>query len=338
MSPSLKQVTLSVCYKMRSVMEAKPDIQQVQDMAEKVRAHVQSVIVGKDEVISLALVALLCHGHILIEDVPGTGKTTLAKALAQSLGSTFKRIQFTPDLMPADVIGVNFYNQKTGEFEFRPGPIFAQVLLADEINRATPRTQSALLEAMQERQVTVDGVTMPLPLPYLVIATQNPIELEGTFPLPEAQIDRFMLRIKLGYPTPEEESSILLRFQQDTIAPTLEAVSDAQELERMQALVPQVVVDDPVREYVVRMIQATRSHSALELGASPRAALALYKTSQALAALWGRDYVMPDDVKVLAPSVLAHRLILTSQARLRGNSSEEIVAEVLASVPVPIER
>ncbi|MBI4298722.1 MAG: MoxR family ATPase [Chloroflexi bacterium] len=319
-------------------MESLPDVQKVQALAEKVRANVQNVIVGKDEVISLALVALLCHGHILIEDVPGIGKTTLAKALAQSLGCSFKRIQFTPDLMPSDILGVNFYNQKTGNFEFRPGPIFSQVLLSDEINRATPRTQSALLEAMQERQVTIDGVTMSLQAPFLVMATQNPIEMEGTFPLPEAQLDRFMLRIKLGYPTLEEESSILIRFQRDAVLPSLGAVSDPEEFGRIQTLVPQVRVDDSLREYVVRFIHATRSHSALELGASPRAALALYKTSQALAALWGRDFVIPDDIKVLAPSVLSHRLILTSQARLRGRSTEDIVAEILSSVPVPIER
>ncbi len=319
-------------------MEASRDIPMVQEMVGRVRTNVQQIIVGKDDVINLALVALLCQGHILIEDVPGIGKTTLAKALAQSLGCLFKRIQFTPDLTPSDVTGVNFYNQKTGEFEFRPGPLFAQVLLADEINRATPRTQSALLEAMQERQVTVDGVTMPLSEPFLVMATQNPIEMEGTFPLPEAQVDRFMLRIKLGYPSLEEESHILVRFQRDTILPSLGPVVDADELARAQALVSEVIVDQSVREYVVRVVHATRNHVSLQLGASPRAALALHRSAQALSAIWGRDFVTPDDVKVLAPFVLAHRLILASQARLRGRSTEEIVQEVLSSVAVPIER
>ena len=307
-------------------------------MAGRARANVQQVIVGKDDVINLALVALLCHGHVLIEDMPGIGKTTLAKALAQSLGCEFKRIQFTPDLTPSDVIGINFYNQKTGEFEFRPGPLFAQILLADEINRATPRTQSALLEAMQERQTTVDGVTMPLPQPFLVMATQNPIEMEGTFPLPEAQVDRFMLRIRLGYPSLDEESQILVRFERDVVPPALESVIDADELVRAQALVPEVSVDESVREYIVRVIHATRDNGSLQLGASPRAALALYKSAQALSAIWARDYVTPDDIKVLAPYVLAHRMILSPQARLRGRSVEEVVQEVLSSVPVPIER
>ncbi len=307
-------------------------------MAARLRENVRRVIVGKDAVIDLAIIALLCRGHILVEDVPGIGKTTLSKALAQSLGCTFKRIQFTPDLMPSDVLGVNFYNQKSGDFQFRPGPIFAQVVLADEINRATPRTQSALLEAMQERQATVDGVTMPLPEPFLVIATQNPIEMEGTFPLPEAQLDRFMVRIKLGYPTPEEESDILLRFQRDAVLPSLEPVTSGDELRLMQDLVTDVRVDDAVRGYIVSIAQATRANAALALGASPRAALALYKTSQALAAIGGRDFVTPDDVKRMAVPVLAHRMVLTSNARLRGRTTEQVLGEVLSSVPVPIER
>ncbi len=307
-------------------------------MAARLRENVRRVIVGKDAVIDLAIIALLCRGHILVEDVPGIGKTTLSKALAQSLGCTFKRIQFTPDLMPSDVLGVNFYNQKSGDFQFRPGPIFAQVVLADEINRATPRTQSALLEAMQERQATVDGVTMPLTEPFLVIATQNPIEMEGTFPLPEAQLDRFMVRIKLGYPTPEEESDILLRFQRDAVLPSLEPVTSGDELRLMQDLVTDVRVDDAVRGYIVSIAQATRANAALALGASPRAALALYKTSQALAAIGGRDFVTPDDVKRMAVPVLAHRMVLTSNARLRGRTTEQVLGEVLSSVPVPIER
>ena len=310
---------------------------QVADLAAKVKENVQRVIVGKDESIELALVALLCRGHILVEDVPGIGKTTLAKALATSLGCSFKRIQCTPDLMPSDVLGVNFFNQKMSEFEFRPGPVFSQVVLADEINRATPRTQSALLEAMQEQQATVDGVTMPLPEPFLVLATQNPVEMEGTFPLPEAQLDRFMVRVTLGYPSAEEESDIFLRFERDSVLPDLQPVTSSDELSRMQ-LVPQAVrVDDVVRQYVVSIVTATRGHSGISLGASPRAGLALYKTSQARAAMDGRDYVTPDDVKRLAPSVLPHRMILSSAARLRGSTAEQLVAEVLDSVPVPIE-
>ena len=315
-----------------------PSVDQVSGQAAGIRENVQRVIVGKDEAINLALVALLCRGHILLEDVPGIGKTTLAKALAQSLGCTFRRIQATPDLMPSDVLGVNFFNQKTSEFEFRSGPIFSQVLLADEINRATPRTQSALLEAMQEGQATVDGVTRPLPEPFLVMATQNPIEMEGTFPLPEAQLDRFMVRVELGYPSPAEESEIFLRFEQDIDLPPLEAVISSDELELMQKVPPAVRVDDHVRQYIVAIVGATREHDGISLGASPRAGLALYKTSQAWAAIHGRDFVTPDDVKVLAPSVLPHRMILSSTARLRGNSADQLIDEVLSSLPVPIER
>ena len=313
-------------------------VENIQKMAERIRENVQRVIVGKDEAIDLAIIALLCRGHILVEDAPGIGKTTLAKALAQSLECTFKRIQFTPDLMPTDVLGVNFYNQRSGDFQFREGPIFSQMLLADEINRATPRTQSSLLEAMQERQATVDGETRPLPVPFLVMATQNPIEMEGTFPLPEAQLDRFMLRLRLGYPTPEEESDILLRFERDSDPPEIEAVADATELSDMQRIANQVLVDDAVRMYVVAIAQASRKHQSLTLGASPRAGLALYKASQAHAALDGRDFVTPDDVKALAIPVLAHRLIVASNARLRGRTASQIVRDILAEVPVPIER
>ncbi len=313
-------------------------VAQVQEIANRLRANVQRVIVGKGEAIDLAIIALLCRGHILVEDVPGIGKTTMSKALAQSLGCTFTRIQFTPDLMPTDVLGVNFYNQKSGDFEFRPGPIFGNVLLADEINRATPRTQSALLEAMQERQATVDGVTMVLESPFMVMATQNPIEMEGTFPLPEAQLDRFMVRVKLGYPSPDEESDILLRFERDSIPPEVDAVTERQELEGMQDAVTTVRVDDTVREYIVQIVQASRGSEALSLGASPRAGLALYKTAQARAAIGGRDFVTPDDVKELAESVLSHRVIPTSTSRLRGRTAELIVEEILTAVPVPIER
>ena len=314
------------------------DANGVQNMADKIRHSVQRVIVGKDDVIDLAIIALLCKGHVLVEDVPGIGKTTMAKALAQSLGCTFNRIQFTPDLMPTDVLGVNFYNQKSGDFEFRAGPIFSQILLADEINRATPRTQSALLEAMGERQATIDGVTRAISEPFMVLATQNPIEMEGTFPLPEAQLDRFMLRIKLGYPSPDEESDILLRFQKDTILPALEPVTTESELRPLQDAVTTVRVDDTIRMYVVAITQASREHDGLALGASPRAALSLYKTAQAKAVLDGRDFVTPDDVKEMAETVLAHRMILTSNSRLRGRTTEMIVEEVLDSVPVPIER
>ncbi len=313
-------------------------VENIQQMAERIRENVQRVIVGKDEAIDLAIIALLCRGHILVEDAPGIGKTTLAKALAQSLKCTFKRIQFTPDLMPTDVLGVNFYNQRSGDFQFREGPIFSQMLLADEINRATPRTQSSLLEAMQERQATVDGETRPLPAPFLVMATQNPIEMEGTFPLPEAQLDRFMLRLRLGYPTPEEESDILLRFERDSDPPKIDAVTDAAELSDMQRLASQVMIDDTVRMYIVDITQASRRHQSLTLGASPRAGLALYKASQARAALYGRDFVTPDDVKALAIPVLAHRLIVASNARLRGRTAAQIVRDILAEVPVPIER
>ena len=313
-------------------------VESVQQMAARIRENVQKVIVGKDEAINLAIIAMLCRGHILVEDAPGIGKTTLAKALAQSLKCTFKRIQFTPDLMPTDVLGVNFYNQRTGDFQFRDGPIFSQMLLADEINRATPRTQSSLLEAMQERQATVDGETRPLPEPFLVMATQNPVEMEGTFPLPEAQLDRFLLRIRLGYPTPEEESNILLRFDRVSEPPEIDAVADAAELGEMQSLVSSVLVDDSIRLYIVDILQASRGNQALTLGASPRAGLALYKASQARAAIDGRDFVTPDDVKALAQSVLAHRLIVSSNARLRGRTAAQIVRELIAGIPVPIER
>ena len=314
------------------------EVTRLQELASKLRENVQQVMVGKSEGIDLAIIALMCKGHVLVEDVPGIGKTTMAKALAQSLGCTFNRIQFTPDLMPTDVLGVNFYNQKSGDFEFRAGPIFSQVLLADEINRATPRTQAALLEAMQERQSTIDGETRPLREPFLVLATQNPVELEGTFPLPEAQLDRFMVRMKLGYPTEAEESEILIRFERDTVLPDLKAVTSEGELREMQIAVTAIRVDDIVRDYIVSIVHATRMNDGLTLGASPRAALALYKTSQARAALDGREFVTPNDVKSLAEVVLSHRLILTSNSRLRGRTAEQIVAEVLNRVPVPIER
>ena len=311
---------------------------QVADLVAKVRENVQRVIVGKDESIELALVALLCRGHILVEDVPGIGKTTLSKALAQSLGCTFKRIQFTPDLMPSDVLGVNFFNQKTSEFEFLPGPIVSQILLADEINRATPRTQSALLEAMQERQTTVDGVTRALPKPFLVLATQNPIEMEGTFPLPEAQLDRFLLRLRLGYPTKEEDREILGRFKQTHPIDALEAVVEADQLLEMGQTVRGVLVDADIEGYIVDIVHRTRDHAEVELGASPRAMLGLYRASQALAALRGRTFVTPDDVKYLAPFALEHRIIPKAQSHLRGQSAGDILRSVVESVAVPVER
>lgn len=310
----------------------------IQESMGHIIRNVERVIIGKREVIELALVALLCEGHILIEDVPGTGKTTLAKALARSLGCSFQRIQFTPDLLPSDVTGLYFFNQKTQQFEFRPGPIMAQIVLADEINRATPRTQAALLEAMQERQVSIDLETRPLPRPFIVLATQNPIELEGTFPLPEAQIDRFLLKIGLGYPAETDENEMLLRYEHEDPLRALEPVASAHELLDWQGQVPSVKVEGSVREYMVHVARATREHPAIQLGVSPRGTLALYKTSQALAALRGRDYVIPDDVKYLSPTVLTHRIIIHPQTRLRGRTAEQVITEIVSSVPVPVER
>jgi MoxR-like ATPase len=310
----------------------------IQEASERIIANVEQVIVGKRDVVELALVALLCEGHILIEDVPGIGKTTLAKAIARSLGCTFQRIQFTPDLLPSDVTGISFFNQKKQEFEFRPGPILAQIVLADEINRATPRTQSALLEAMQERQVTIDGVTHILSRPFLVLATQNPIELEGTFPLPEAQIDRFLMRLKLGYPSEEEENQILLRYESNDPLLSLQPVMGATELTDLQKARERVRVEESVRRYIAQLTRTTRHHESVQLGVSPRGTLALYKAAQALAALRGRDYVVPDDVKKLAGPVLTHRIIINPQTRLRGRTPEEVIQETVGSVPVPVDR
>lgn len=309
----------------------------IADIARRLRENIQQVIVGKDNVIYLTLAVVLCEGHMLLEDVPGIGKTTLARALASSLGCKFRRIQFTPDLLPSDVTGLNWFNQKKQEFEFRPGPVISQIVLADEINRATPRTQSALLEAMQERQVTIDGVTHPLPRPFLVMATQNPVELEGTFPLPEAQIDRFMMRIAIGYPDEGEENQILERFRLNDPLPELKPVTTPEEIIQVQEERRRVLVAEPVREYIVRVARATRNHPEIELGASPRATLSLYQTSQAWAAIQGRDYVLPDDVKAMAPHVLTHRLMISPQAQLRGRKMEELVADIVEAVPVPVE-
>jgi MoxR-like ATPase len=321
----------------KAASQISPEISRIKQAADRLVDNVSKVIVGKKETIQLVLVVLLCEGHVLIEDVPGIGKTMLAKAVAKSLGCSFKRVQATPDLLPSDVIGINYFNQKTSEFEFRPGPIMANIVLVDEINRATPRTQSCLLECMQEQQVTVDLETMPLPRPFLVIATQNPVELEGTFPLPEAQLDRFLLRVGLGYPTEEEEGTILSRFQQSNPLDSLTSVIEATELLELQNLCRYVYVDDSIRDYVTAITRATRGHEGIRLGASPRASLGLHLASQALAAIRGRSYVIPDDVKYLTVPALAHRLIAKTEARLRGHSLEAIVSEIVAAVPVPVE-
>jgi MoxR-like ATPase len=307
------------------------------EIAKKLRDNIQKVIVGKGEVIDLTLTAVLCEGHVLLEDVPGIGKTTLARTLAASLGCTFHRLQFTPDLLPSDVTGLSWFNQKKQEFEFRPGPVMSQVLLADEINRATPRTQSALLEAMQERQVTVDGVTRPLPRPFLVLATENPIELEGTFPLPEAQLDRFLLRIEIGYPDQTEENAILDRFREDDPLAGLKPVTTPKEILAAQVERRKIRVEASLRDYIVRIARATRETDELELGASPRATMALFQACQAWAGIQGRDYVLPDDIKRLALPVLCHRMIVSPQAQLHGRSAEEMVKDIIASVPVPVE-
>jgi MoxR-like ATPase len=312
--------------------------------AKAVKANIGKVIIGKDSVTELLLVTLLVEGHALLEDVPGIGKTTLAKALSRSLDFSFARIQFTPDLLPSDVTGINYYNQKQQEFEFRPGPAFSQLLLADEINRATPRTQSALLEAMQERQGTVDGRTYPLPRPFMVLATQNPIELEGTFPLPEAQVDRFLAQIRLGYPTEAQEEEILQRYQsrslpgsgQDDLLAELQPIATVEEVMALQHAVREIHVSADVRHYVAQVTRATREHAAVDLGVSPRGTLALFKASQALAGLRGRDYVIPSDVQTLCPSVLTHRVHISPQVRLRGRTPAQVIGEITESVPVPV--
>jgi MoxR-like ATPase len=313
------------------------EIRQVQEATRAVRQNASRVIVGKEEVIDLLMVALLCEGHVLFEDVPGIGKTTLAKTLAKSLGCTFQRIQFTPDLLPSDITGITFFNQKMGEFEFRPGPLIAQIVLADEINRATPRTQSALLEAMEERQISVERETVILPRPFIVIATQNPIELEGTFPLPEAQIDRFLMRLRLDYPSHSEERLILQRFKETQPLDDLQPVLTGERLQALQKMIRKVRVEPAIENYIVEIVRATRNHSGVELGVSPRGTIALYRSSQAYAAIHGRFYVIPDDVKRVARPVLSHRMIATSQARLHGRVMEQIIDDVLHNVSVPVE-
>jgi len=310
-------------------------IEEVQQVASRVIENVEKVIIGKHREVEMVLIAMLCRGHVLIEDVPGVGKTMLAKAIARSLGLRFSRIQCTPDMLPSDITGVSIYNQKTGEFEFRPGPVMAQIVLTDEINRATPKTQSALLEVMEERQVTVDGVTYPMEQPFLVLATQNPIEYEGTFPLPEAQLDRFMLRIHLGYPGREDEIALL--DAQRVVHPVEEIgqVVDAKAFLQAQEAVKEVYLNDLVKQYIVDIVKATREHPDTYLGASPRGSLALYKTSQARAALQGRDYVIPDDVKYMAEAALAHRLIINPSARIQNVNPRDVIEDILNSVPVP---
>lgn len=307
----------------------------VQSITDQLVENVEKVIVGKTEAVRLTVIGLLCQGHLLIEDVPGTGKTMLAKSLARSVGCSFNRIQFTPDMLPSDVTGVSIFNQKSNEFEFRPGPIMAQVVLTDEVNRATPKTQAALLEAMEERQVTVDGKTYPLPEPFLVMATQNPIEYEGTFPLPEAQMDRFLLRIHLGYPTKAFEVKMLSNQQLQHPIEGLSQVVGVEELLEAQQLVRQIRITDEIKRYIVDLVDTTRTHEELYLGASPRGSLALFRTAQARAAVEGRDYVLPDDVKAMAVPALAHRLIIGSAARIREVDARDIVEELLDRLPVP---
>jgi MoxR-like ATPase len=310
-------------------------MEEVKRVGEKIIDNVENVIFGKRDAIELTIIGLLCQGHILIEDVPGVGKTMLARSLARSIGCKFSRIQFTPDMLPSDVTGVSVFNQKTREFEFRPGPILAQIVLTDEINRATPKTQAALLEAMEERQVTVDGVTHTLAQPFLVLATQNPIEYEGTFPLPEAQLDRFLLRINLGYPDKQEEIEVLDSQQYRHPITELDQVVDEQELLNAQQMLKDVYVDPLVKTYIVEIVNQTRRHPEVYLGASPRGSLTLYRTAQAYAAIRGRDYVIPDDIKLLAPPALAHRMIVSPAARIKDVSSEAVLSDILASVPVP---
>ncbi len=307
----------------------------VENLAKKVVSNVEKVIMGKRKPVEETLLALLCQGHVLIEDVPGTGKTMLARAVARSIGCSFRRLQFTPDMLPSDVTGVSMFNQKTHEFEFRPGPVFAQIVLVDEINRATPKTQSALLEAMDERQVTVDGSTHLMEKPFLVLATQNPIEYEGTFPLPEAQLDRFMLRIHMGYPDKTHEIAILGAQQFIHPINQLEQVVSQEELLAAQEAVKEVYADDLIKDYIVSLCSATRNHPDVYLGVSPRGSLALYRTGQALAAIRRRDYIIPDDVKYLAEATLAHRLIISPAARIKNVDPREVIQDILSSVPVP---
>ena len=307
-------------------------------LGRRIVENVEKVIVGKRRPIRLTLIALLCEGHVLLEDVPGVAKTMLARALATSIGASFARVQCTPDLLPSDITGVSVFNQKEFEFQFQPGPILNQILLADELNRATPRAQAALLEAMAERQITVDGVTRELPLPFFVISTQNPIEHEGTFPLPEAQLDRFLMRLSIGYPSFTDENEVLERLKLGHPLNDLKQVANDQDIVDAQDQIREVFVHEKVRQYLVRIVHATRRHDEIALGASPRASIALYRSSQALAALEGRDFIIPDDVKYVAEAVLAHRVILSSEARLRGKLIEDLVDDIIERIPAPVEK
>ncbi|WCR25981.1 MoxR family ATPase [Paenibacillus thiaminolyticus] len=313
------------------------DLSRIHTLAQAIKRNVQQVIVGKNDTLDRIFVALFTGGHVLLEDVPGTGKTLLAKSVAKSIDGTFKRIQFTPDLLPTDLSGMNVYNQKRGEFEFRPGPVFTNLLLADEINRATPRTQSSLLECMEERQVSIDGVTMQLEEPFIVLATQNPLDNFGTFPLPEAQLDRFMLKLKLGYPTFEEGLRILSRFRTEDPIQELAPVATREDIKAARTGYTQVHVDDAILEYVLGIVERTRSHPDIALGASPRASQALLRVVQAYAVIRGRDYVSPDDVKAMAAPVLAHRLLLHHEAGSRDDQAESVLAQIVSQVPVPAE-
>ncbi len=313
-------------------------MREPREIAAGIIANVETVIVGKPQEVRLSVISLLCQGHVLIEDVPGVGKTMLARSIARSTGCTFKRIQFTPDTLPSDITGVSIYNQRTGDFEFRPGPIMSQIVLADEINRATPKTQSALLEAMEERQVTVDGVTRPVPQPFLVMATENPVEYEGTFPLPEAQLDRFLLRVHLGYPAHGDEVTIIEQQQRAHPITALAQVTDADEITTVQDAVKEIYVDSLVKHYIVALAESTREHEAVHLGASPRGSLALFRAGQARALVDGRDFVLPDDVKEVAYAALGHRILLNAAARVKGVTASEVVSDCLDRVPIPSAR
>ncbi len=314
------------------------DLKGIRELGELIKSNISKVIIGKDDAIDLVLVALFCSGHILLEDVPGVGKTMLAKCLAKSINCDFKRVQFTPDLLPSDVTGINFYSQKESEFVFRPGPVFSNIVLADEINRATPRTQASLLECMEEGQVTIDGLTRVLLKPFLVIATQNPVETQGTFPLPEAQLDRFFIRIKLGYPSKPEAKAILDRFQESSPFSDLTYVADQKDIINIQNIFSSVKVNDVLKEYIIDIVEATKTNDRVSLGVSPRGALALMKASQAMAVLKGREFVLPDDIKHTAVPVLAHRLILKGHSMSIGSvSPEAIIAGILETVPAPVE-
>ena len=305
-------------------------------LCEKITENISRVIVGKDAATELLLVGLLAGGHVLLEDVPGVAKTLLAKSLAISIGGTFRRVQFTPDLLPADITGFNVYDQRKGQFKFQPGPVLTNILLADEINRAIPRTQSSLLESMEERQVSIDGQTIVLPEPFLVVATQNPIELEGTFPLPEAQLDRFLLKINLGYPSKLEETAILERFQKDDPLMKLQSIADPGQISAIQQQRKEIKISVQIREYITEIVAATRNHESLRFGSSPRGSLGLMRAAQGLAALRGRDYALPDDIKELLVPVLSHRIILSEEAALSGENPELILKEIISRIPVPI--